>query len=783
MRTIKQYIFFILFLTLLNSSFAQKKTYHIGILLDNHTEKLSPLLKQLQNQVSAVVGEDAIVVFPKESILVNQFNLQNAQQNYQKLINNNTDIILAFGVINSKVVASQTQYPKPTILLGTVNQDISAINLEKKTSGVKNFTYLIESESYIDDFKTFKELTNFKNVGIAIEKPIANALPLTSVFNELFKNIDANYTLIPFDAITDITENLNNIDAVYLAGGFFLTEENIQQLAQALIDKKLPSFTALGIEEVQLGLMATQQAEDNLDQFIRRIALTVESYINGTPLAKMPIYIEYSPSLTINYNTAQQIGVPIKYSLIANTNFVGNLKDASAEKTYNLLEVINDVLEQNLSLKSQNKDIDLASQEIKTAKSNYLPNLTVSATGTYIDPDLAEISNGQNPEFSTSGNVTLQQTIFSEAANANITIQKKLQKAQQENYNAQALDAVFDASNAYFNVLILKANVDIQLRNLELTKQNLKIAEQNFKAGEKGKSDMLRFQSQKAQDTQNLVEAINQLEQGFIALNQLLNNPLERQIEIEDTDLSSNIFKNYKYEQLVSLLDNPTTRDVFIEFLTEEAKNNAPELKSLQYNLEAVQRSLKLNSSGRFLPTVALQGQYNRVFNRSGVGSEPGLFFPQLDDNYNVGLNVSIPIFNRNLNNINKQTNIIQQDQLNINKENIELSINANMRASVLNLVNQISNIELSGVSEQAAKESLELTQTAYASGAVTIIQLIDAQNNYLNAQLASTNAGYNFLISGLQLERVLGYYFLINSEDDNTKFTQRFMDFLNSKN
>ena len=105
------------------------------------------------------------------------------------------------------------------------------------------------------------------------------------------------------------------------------------------------------------------------------------------------------------------------------------------------------------------------------------------------------------------------------------------------------------------------------------------------------------------------------------------------------------------------------------------------------------------------------------------------------------------------------------------------------MRSDVLNLVNQISNIELSKISESTAKEALELTQTAYSSGAVNIIQLIDAQNNYLNAQLARNGAVYNFLNIALQLERRIGYFFLLNSKADNEAFKQRFYTLMSNKN
>ena len=102
----KLFTLLLLLFTLVNV--AQKKTYSIGILLDNRTEELNPLLLQLQDQIKAVVGEDANIVFPEGSILVNNSNLQKAESNYQQLLNDDTGIILAFGVINNKVIRNQS---------------------------------------------------------------------------------------------------------------------------------------------------------------------------------------------------------------------------------------------------------------------------------------------------------------------------------------------------------------------------------------------------------------------------------------------------------------------------------------------------------------------------------------------------------------------------------------------------------------------------------------------------------------------------------------------------
>ena len=768
-------------------AFAQTKpTFNIGVLADNRSSKLSPLFEQLKNEVKAVVGEDAAVVFPEQSLLFSDFSLETAQRNYDRLANDDTlDLIIAFGVINNQIVSKQSTHLKPTILFGALNRDYNYIDLNKTTSGIENFTYLIASESFQEDLKTFKELTDFQNLGVAMEAPLIEILPVAETFDKIAAELEINYKLIPFTTTSDITDTLEGLDAIYMAGGFFLTPEENQQLAQAFINNKLSSFSTNGPDDVVDGMLVTTRSNDNLDQFFRRIALTVEAYISGAKLAEQDVYIEYTPRLTMNFNTADAVEVPIKYSLINKTDFVGDPKNVRAEKRYNLINVIEETIEQNLSLQSNQKDVDLTEQDVRTAWSNYLPNITASGSGTYVDPDLAEISNGQNPEFSTAGAITLNQTLYSEAASANITIQKKLQQAQQENFNASQLDAILDASTAYFNILILKANTAIQLRNLNLTQTNMKIAEQNFEAGQSGKSDMLRFRSEMAQNQQSLIEAINQLEQGFVILNQVLNNPLDTQIDVEEVVLDEGVFERYNYNELKGLLDDPKLREPFIGFLTEEAFRNAPELKSLGYNIEAVERNIRLSGTGRLVPTVALQGSYNSVFNRSGAGSTvaPGLGFGLVDNSYNASLSLSLPIFNQNTNNINKQIATIQRDQLEINKDNTELAIDANVRNGVLNLINQVSNIELSGVSEETAAEALELTQSLYSNGAVNIVQLLDAQNNYLNAQLARVNAVYNFLISSLEVERSLGYFFLLKTEAENEAFRQRFFEYINTRN
>ena len=181
---------------------------------------------------------------------------------------------------------------------------------------------------------------------------------------------------------------------------------------------------------------------------------------------------------------------------------------------------------------------------------------------------------------------------------------------------------------------------------------------------------------------QALIEAVNQLEQAFYAINESLNHPVDREIDVEGAALGEGIFEGYSYEFIQQYVDDPSIRKAFVDYLVLEAQKNAPELASIEYNLQATDRNILLNGSRRFLPTVALQAQYNRTFDQWGTGVPPPEFF--LRDNFSVGLNVSVPIFNRNQFNINRQTAIIQREQLELNRESTNRTIERDVRDIVL---------------------------------------------------------------------------------------------------
>ena len=56
-----------------------------------------------------------------------------------------------------------------------------------------------------------------------------------------------------------------------------------------------------------------------------------------------------------------------------------------------------------------------------------------------------------------------------------------------------------------------------------------------------------------------------------------------------------------------------------------------------------------------------------------------------------------------------------------------------------------------------------------YSRGAVDILDLLDAQNSLLRAELAAANSVYDFLVDWMEVERAAGmnFFFMDNSEID----------------
>jgi outer membrane protein TolC len=248
-------------------------------------------------------------------------------------------------------------------------------------------------------------------------------------------------------------------------------------------------------------------------------------------------------------------------------------------------------------------------------------------------------------------------------------------------------------------------------------------------------------------------------------------------------DVSANDSRLNSFASFKEYVKNPRSMQMLIHFLTEEAKRNSYEIQQLDATISAIQRSLKSIKRQRYIPSMVLAAESDYFFSRSGAGSDVTGFTGQpietRDSQWFVGINASLPLFRGGeIWHSAEQTKI---DIMNLEqqKKNLIQLIEVSVRATVRDLALSVANLDLSKQSADFAVKSYEMVQDAYSKGAVSIVELTDAQTNTLNAELAAFNAIYEFYKNLLRTQRAISDFLILKSSAEVTDFLLRFKDYL----
>jgi outer membrane protein len=429
------------------------------------------------------------------------------------------------------------------------------------------------------------------------------------------------------------------------------------------------------------------------------------------------------------------------------------------EKKWTLEECVNYALENNISVKQSELDSELAIENIRTAKGNFLPGVSASASqnfnfGSYIDQNggrVARDSRGNN--FGVNTGVT----IFNGFQNTNTYKQSKLGLESSKLQLSILKDNIsLNVVNSYLNVLFNNETLRIADDKIKVTEQQLTQIQKLVDAGVRAVADLSEVKAQLATDQQSYVNAQNSIDLALLSLAQLLQAPYEGfDIQNIDIDITS-----------VALLYN-NTEDIF-----NTASENRPEIKNAQLSIDDAEYSVEI-AKGAYMPTLSAsasagtsyqhaQGQKDvraivDVTSPTGFSTIPNGFGTQLEDNlgYSVGLNLSIPIFNRN-----QSKARVNRAKINIEKSNTRLiQAKQDLRVKIENAYADakatLKQFEAAQLSVVAQEEAFKNAKDRYDLGVMTSFEFEQVRSRFVNAQSALINAKYNFVFKS----KVLDFY------------------------
>jgi outer membrane protein len=268
-------------------------------------------------------------------------------------------------------------------------------------------------------------------------------------------------------------------------------------------------------------------------------------------------------------------------------------------KKWTLKECVEYALENNISVRQSELDLDLTEVEKSDAIGNFLPSLNGSASNSWNTGLTQNVTSGileNQTNRNSSYSLTVGMNLFQGLRNHKIYQRSELSKlAAQYGLSKMKDDISLFVANAYLQVLNNKANLDVLKSQNDVTVQQIERTNELVDAGVLPRGDLLEIQATDASEKQNIAVTENTVQISLINLAQLLLIQDYENFDIEDEG----------YE----IIDEGITSKEISEIITS-AKENRSELKIAQTNFDLAKKDLQISRSG-YTPTLSVYMNYN----------------------------------------------------------------------------------------------------------------------------------------------------------------------------
>jgi outer membrane protein len=448
-------------------------------------------------------------------------------------------------------------------------------------------------------------------------------------------------------------------------------------------------------------------------------------------------------------------------------------------KKWTLEECVTHALQNNISLKLSNLDIQASEIEKESAFGNFLPRVNADASHAW------NIGLNQNI---TTGLLENQTTQFTSAGlNANVVIYNGLQNQNRFRRANMAIiasqyqllkmkdDISLNVANAFLQILFNKENIKILTEQLENDKKQQARTKDLITAGSIPRGDLNDINATIASDNQKIVAAQNQLLLSKLSLGQLLQLEEFQDFDIEDEN----------YPETVSEVMFQTPKAIF-----EKAKENRNEIKIAKTNLDISQKDIAIAKGGyqptlngfysfntrvgyadRFVgitpnisnPTSPIgflpsTGEVVLQPNSTPVLGKPAPFFTQFNDNigHNFGVQLQIPIFNGFAvkNNVARGKVALERNKIALSQT--ELDLERSVYTAFADANGALKTLEAATATVEARELAFNYAKERFAVGMMNTFDYNQAQLLFASAKSDALRAKYDYIFR----TKIVEFYF-----------------------
>jgi outer membrane protein TolC len=718
----------------------------------------------LRDEVVRVLDIDFDVRTPDELVFTGDGTAASVRAALERALGTGgVELVIASGPLGSREAGLLEERAHPVIGAIILDPDYQGVPMKDGSSGVVNYTYVTTGNILISDLEALARVVDYQQLAVLGSGDYVEALPAEAALPSEFAGVEIT-KIAGARTVDDILAQVPvDADAVYLLPMTQLTREEIVALIDGFAARDLPVVSFMGEPDVRDGALVGAAPADWPRRVYRRVALAASRIMDGEPVAEIPVSITRDSRLFFNGATATRIGVSPPFEVIIEAVVIGEpLSPGSEEQT--LAEVMAQAQAHNRDIAAGEAAVAAGAEQVGVARSVLLPQIGIGLGGSLIDQDSAEFFPTIS-ERTFSGDAGLTQIIWSDRAWANYTIEKHLQDARVGELDQVRLDVGLEAATAYISVLRAQTRLQIQRQNLTFSRTNLERAEVRVNAGQANRSELYRWQSKIAGEQIRVMDAAVVRRLAYFELSRVLFRPFEERLDLVDVTVDDQ-FKLVIDPRVDRYIEDPASLEILRDFLVEKGLAWSPEVQQFDAAILAAERAHTAATRSFWSPDIGLAGGVDHVISRGGAGSSFDDPLAPGDTTWNLGVFLSLPLFEGGARSAESRRTSQETYRLQRDREGTEQRIEQNVRSATFEVAGSRLAVDLAHNAADAAARNLELVSDQYTLGRVSLVDLIDAQTNALNSNLAVADAVNDYLLDLMRVERAVGrFMFFVSPE------------------
>ncbi|MCQ2222583.1 MAG: TolC family protein [Bacteroidaceae bacterium] len=406
-----------------------------------------------------------------------------------------------------------------------------------------------------------------------------------------------------------------------------------------------------------------------------------------------------------------------------------------------LNKAIEIALAENPTMVVADKEIELKKVADKEAWQNLLPSLDANLSLSHsiqvaaIKTQMGEFKMGMDGSTTAMGALALQLPLFAPAIYQNMKLTKEDILLAQEKARGSRLDLIKQVTRAYYAALLAKDSYEVMQKSLKVSEENFNVVSSKFDVGKVSEYDKISADVQR----RNMSSAVVSAETG-VKLSLLQLKVLMGVTENVDLNITDNL-RNYENRMTLAEAESGLS----------ELDNNSS-IKQIDYNAMLLRRARKIQQTN-FMPTVAMQLSYQY---QSYSNPNWNIFNYHYSPSSTIAFAVTVPIFKAS-NWTKLKSNKIQQEQLNLTRQNTVNQLSMAVESYRQNMANSIAQAESNREAVRQATKAVSIMGKRYEVGHGTILELNQSETALTQTELTYNQSIYDFLVNKADLDYTLG--------------------------